>query len=57
VVFEFRFSTEYQLPGVFTGLAGFGPNGAPKPGTSTLVVPPRITSFDNPASTSASATR
>jgi len=48
VVFQFRFTTEYQLPGVFTALAGVGPSGAFEPGTSNLVVPPRITSFDNP---------
>ncbi len=47
VVFQFRFSTQYQLPGVYTGLAGFN-NGANAPGTSTLVVPPQITDFSNP---------
>lgn len=47
VTFQFRFSTEYQLPGIFTAVAGVG-NGAFQPGTSNLVVPPRITSFDNP---------
>jgi hypothetical protein len=47
VTFQFRFSTEYQLPGVFTAVAGVG-DGAFQPGTSNLVVPPRITSFDNP---------
>jgi hypothetical protein len=47
VTFQFRFSTEYQLPGVFTAVAGVG-TGAFQPGTSNLVVPPRITSFDNP---------
>jgi hypothetical protein len=47
VVFQFRFDTEYQLPGVYTAVAGFE-NGAFQPGTSNLVVPPRITDFDNP---------
>jgi hypothetical protein len=47
VVLQFRFQTEYRLPGVFTAVAGFE-NGAFAPGTSTLVVPPRITDFDNP---------
>jgi hypothetical protein len=47
VTFQFRFSTEYQLPGVFTAVAGVG-SGAFQPGTSNLVVPPRITDFDNP---------
>jgi hypothetical protein len=47
VKFQFRFSTEYQLPGIFTAVAGVG-DGAFAPGTSTLVVPPRITTFDNP---------
>jgi hypothetical protein len=47
VTFQFRFSTEYGLPGVYTAVAGIG-GGAVQPGTSTLVVPPRITSFDDP---------
>jgi Domain of unknown function (DUF4331) len=47
VVFQFRFKTEYQLPNVFTAVAGIA-GGAFKPGTTTLVVPPRITDFDNP---------
>jgi hypothetical protein len=47
VTFQFRFETEYRLPGVYTAAAGFE-RGAFKPGTSTLVVPPRITDFDNP---------
>jgi hypothetical protein len=46
--FRFRFDTEYQLPTVFTAVAGIGPNGAFAPGTSTLVVPPQITDFQNP---------
>ncbi|MFB3906381.1 MAG: DUF4331 domain-containing protein [Acidobacteriota bacterium] len=48
VVFQFRFSTEYQLPGVYTALAGVGDQGANQPGTQNLVVPPRITSFSDP---------
>ena len=47
-VFRFRFATEYQLPGVFTAVAGVGPNGAFQPGTANLVVPPQITDFQNP---------
>jgi len=40
VVFQFRFSTQYQLPTVPNGLAGFSGSA---PG-----VPPQITSFANP---------
>ena len=47
VTFQFQFDTEYQLPNVFTAVAGVG-DGAFQPGTMNLVVPPRITSFDNP---------
>jgi len=47
VVFQFRFNTEYRLPGVFTALAGVGDQGANEPGTGTLVVPPRINSFES----------
>ncbi len=44
VVFQFRFSTQYQLPTVPTGLAGFtGPGSTSAPG-----VPPQITDFSNP---------
>ena len=48
VTFNFRFSTEFQIPSVFTGLAGFGDNGAFDPETGSLVVPPQIRDFDNP---------
>lgn len=48
VIFQFRFQTEYQLPNVYTSIAGFGENGANAPGTTNLVVPPRVTTFDNP---------
>jgi len=44
VVLQFRFSTQYQLPTVPNGLAGFsGPGSSTAPG-----VPPQITSFANP---------
>ena len=44
VVFQFRFSTQYQLPTVYTGLAGFtGPGGVTAAG-----VPPQIVDFSNP---------
>ena len=44
VTFQLRFSSQYQLPGVYTALAGFGqdPNG------TKGVVPPQITDFSNP---------
>ncbi len=48
IVFQFRFATQFQLPTVYAGLAGVGPNGANAPGTSTLVVPPQINDFSNP---------
>ena len=49
VIFQFRFQTEeFQLPGVYTAVAGIGDEGAVAPGTRDLVVPPRITSFDSP---------
>ncbi len=43
VIFQFRFQTEYQLPGVFTAAAGFSDMGLAAPG-----VPPRIEDFQNP---------
>jgi len=44
VTFQFRFSTQYQLPTVYTGLAGFtSAAGGAAPG-----VPPQITDFANP---------
>ena len=44
IVFQFRFSTQYQLPTVYTGLAGFtSGSGGTAPG-----VPPQITDFANP---------
>lgn len=48
VTFKFRFSTEFQIPSVYTGLAGFGDNGAFDPETGALVIPPQIRDFDNP---------
>jgi hypothetical protein len=44
VIFRFRFSTHYQLPALYTALAGFDghPNG------TKGVVPPQISDFDNP---------
>lgn len=56
VAFEFRFTTEYRAPGVFTGLVGAG-NGIPAPANSpapvaagTPIVPPAITALDGPGS-------
>ena len=49
VIFQFRFNTEeFQLPDVYTAVAGIGEAGANAPGTNNLVVPPQITSFDSP---------
>src|ERR1700726_1351102 len=48
VSFQVRFQTQYQLPTVYSALAGIGDNGANAPGTSTLVVPPQIRDFNNP---------
>src|ERR1700683_878185 len=48
VSFQIRFQTQFQLPGVYSALAGIGDNGANAPGTSTLVVPPQIRDFNNP---------
>ncbi len=44
IIFQFRFSTQFQLPSVYTALAGFG--GADN-GTNG-VVPPQISDFSNP---------
>ncbi len=46
-IVRWRFSTQYQLPGVYTSAAGIGAFGANAPGTGTLVVPPRITSLSD----------
>ena len=48
VTFQFRFETEFQLPGVYTAVAGIGDDGAFDPNTGTLVVPPQIRDFSNP---------
>lgn len=44
IVFQFRFSTQYQLPTVYTALAGF----TSSTGTTAAGVPGQITSFSNP---------
>lgn len=54
VTFQFRFQTEQRLPGLFQVYAGAGsgvvaPANSPAPvPPGTLIVPPRITSFDSP---------
>lgn len=54
VVFQFRFQTEQRLPNLFQAYAGAGsgitaPANSPAPVlTGTLIVPPRITSFNSP---------
>jgi hypothetical protein len=55
VTFQFRFTTEQRLPGVWQVFAGIGDAGASAPANSpapvapgTLLVPPRITSFSSP---------
>lgn len=54
ITFQFRFTTEQRLPGVFTGLVGAGNGvnaqaGSPTPGSP--VVPPAITALDGAGST------
>jgi len=44
VTFQFSFSTQYQLPSVYTALAGFDGN----PNGTNGVVPPQISDFSNP---------
>ena len=48
VSFQFRFDTEFQLPAVYTAVAGIGDDGAFNPRTGELVVPPQIRDFENP---------
>src|SRR5690606_20523181 len=54
IVFQFRFSTEQRLPNLFQVYAGINsgaraPSNSPAPvAPGTLIVPPRITSFDSP---------
>ena len=47
-IVRFRFTTKYQLPNVYTSLAGIGQNGANDPTTGAPVVPPQITSLSSP---------
>ncbi|QDV05154.1 hypothetical protein Poly30_06500 [Planctomycetes bacterium Poly30] len=47
VVFQFRFTTEYRIPDLYTAVAGIGANGAANPTTGAAVVPPQITSFQS----------
>jgi hypothetical protein len=54
IVFQFQFETEQRLPGIWQSYAGIG-EGARAPANSpapvqpgTLIVPPRITSFQSP---------
>src|ERR1017187_7550255 len=44
VIFQIRFSTQYQLPTVYTGMAGFSTDS----GNTAPGVPPQITDFSNP---------
>jgi len=54
IVFQFRFQTEQRLPNLFQVYAGAGngitaPNNSPAPvPPGTLIVPPKITSFESP---------
>ena len=56
VAFQFRFSTEVRLPGVFTGFVGAfsgitAPASSPKPvAPGTPLIPPAITALDGPGS-------
>jgi hypothetical protein len=53
VTFQFRFTTEQRLPNLFQVYAGVGggisaPSNSPPPvAPGTLIIPPRITSFDS----------
>lgn len=56
IIFQFRFTTEIRLDGVFTGFVGAGnginaPANAPQPPIPNPVVPPAITALDGPGST------
>ncbi len=57
VTFQFRFASEYRLPGVFQSYVGAGggvaaPANSPAPvPPGTPIVPPRITALDGPGST------
>ncbi len=56
IVFEFRFTTEFRAPGVFTAYVGAGtginaPANAPLPlGPGTPIVPPAVTALDGAGS-------
>ena len=56
ISFDFRFKTDFRLPGVFVGLVGAGdgleaPENSPLPvPPGTLIVPPAITALDGPGS-------
>lgn len=61
IVFEFRFTTEYRAPGLFTGFLGVGggvntPANAPKtaeggtPAVGSALIPPAITALDGKGS-------
>ncbi len=57
ISFNFRFKTNFRLPGVFVGLVGAGESGLFSPDNSplpvppgTLIVPPAITALDGPGS-------
>ena len=57
IVFQFRFTTQQRLPGLFQVFAGAG-NGIAAPANSpapvapgTAIVPPRITDFNSPGCT------
>jgi hypothetical protein len=44
ITFQFRFSTQYQLPSIYTALVGFNAPG----GSTATGVPSQITNFSNP---------
>jgi len=53
ITFQFRFTTEQRLPGVFTGFVGAGNGVSAKPGSpnpGAPVVPPAITALDGAGS-------
>ncbi len=57
ISFQFRFRTDYRLPGVYTAVAGIGDKGAFAPGTETWSFRRRSAASTTPASTSARPTR
>lgn len=57
ISFDFKFKTNFRLPGVFVGLVGAGSDGLVAPENSALpvlpgtpIVPPAITALDGPGS-------